>query len=491
MPYWEYLSVILYLGYLVLAVYASSVIIYRKLDPVKSLSWIVVILLLPYLGLVLYLLVGQNFRKRKIFNRKGIRDERVRRIAANNQLKQLKADKNHLSESLRIHLQLILLNLRSCRSTLGVNSGIELYLSGKDALDAMYYTIKAAKQHIHLQSYIIDPDTTGVKFKNLLIEKALEGVEVRVIFDDVGCWSLTNEYKGELIKNGIELLSFSPVRFITPTSRLNYRNHRKILVVDGLYGFLGGVNIADRYYNGGNYPEWRDTHIKITGESVAALQSSFLLDRYFVINQQFKKRKKYYPVPLQDSMDVNIGAKGVYSQIITSGPDSDWASIMQCYFAAITGAKKHIHIVTPYFTPNESLLNAIKIASLGGVEVSLMLPEKSDTNIAHWSTMSYATELLEAGVKVYLFGKGFNHSKVISIDGELCIIGSANMDNRSLEHNFEITAIIYNNEMAQKIDSQFITDTERCKSLASSKWAKRSVKNQIKEAFARLLSPLI
>ncbi len=164
---------------------------------------------------------------------------------------------------------------------------------------------------------------------------------------------------------------------------------------------------------------------------------------------------------------------------------------MQCYFAAITSAKKHIYIVTPYFTPNESLVNAIKIASLGGIEVSLMLSEKSDTNIAHWGTLSYATELLEAGVKVYLFRKGFNHSKVISIDREFCIIGSANMDNRSLEHNFEITAVIYDREIAGKLEDQFVKDTERCRSLAGSKWAKRSKGNQIKESIARLLSPLI
>ncbi len=170
---------------------------------------------------------------------------------------------------------------------------------------------------------------------------------MRVIVDDVGCWSLSSEYKNDLLKNGVELLSFSPVRFLTPTSRLNYRNHRKILVIDGLYGFLGGVNIADRYYNGGNYPEWRDSHIKLTGESVAALQSSFLLDRYFIINQQFKKRKKYYPIPPQESVDINIGIKRVYSQIITSGPDSDWASIMQCYFAAITSAKNISTLLPP------------------------------------------------------------------------------------------------------------------------------------------------
>jgi cardiolipin synthase len=491
MPFWEYLSVILYLSYLLMAIYASAVIIYRKLDPVKSLSWIVVILLLPYIGLLLYLFFGQNFRKRKIFNRKGIRDERVRRIAANIQLKHLKTDKNYLPEHIKPFMPMIMLNLRSCRSTLGVNRKIDLYLSGKEALDAMLTEIKKAVQHIHLQSYIFEDDIIGTRFKNLLIEKASEGVEVRVIYDDVGCWGLTTDFKNDLIKNGVELLSFSPVRFITPTSKLNYRNHRKILVVDGITGFIGGVNIADRYYTGGNFSEWRDTHIKIEGESVAALQSSFLLDRYFIINQQFKRRKKYYPITVQDNFEIDIKDNHIYSQIITSGPDSDWASIMQCYFSAITNAKKHIFIITPYFTPNESILNAIKIASLGGVEVSLMIPEKSDTNFAHWSTLSYATELLEAGVKVYLFGKGFNHSKVISIDGEFCIIGSANMDNRSLEHNFEITGIIYNNILAQKIEKQFIKDTDRCKSLATSKWAKRGIKNQIKESFARLLSPLI
>jgi len=491
MPFWEIVSVSLYLVYFVLAIYASAVIVYSKLDPVKSLSWIVVILLLPYLGLFLYLFFGQNFRKRKIFNRKGVRDERVRRIAANNQLKQIKGDHLFLPEELRPFKKLIKLNLRSSRSILGINSSIEVYSCGKSALDAMYNAIDSAKQHIHLQSYIIVDDNTGKRFKELLIKKATEGVEVRVIYDDVGCWGINKEFRTDLIKNGVELLIFSPVRFLTLTSKVNYRNHRKILVTDGVKGFLGGVNIADRYYDGGNFDEWRDTHIKIEGESVAALQSSFLLDRYFIINQQFKKRKRYYPVSVKDISNTPERGGGYYSQIITSGPDSDWAGIMQCYFAAIAHAKKNIFIVTPYFTPNESVLNAIKIASLGGVEVSLMLPEKSDTNIAHWSTMSYATELLEAGVKVYLFRKGFNHSKVISIDGEFCIIGSANMDNRSLEHNFEITAIIYNRDLSLEIENQFRTDIERCKTLASSKWAKRSKVNQIKESFARLLSPLI
>ncbi len=265
MPFWEYISVILYLVYLLLAIYASALIIYRKLDPVKSLSWIVVILLLPYLGLVIYLLFGQNFRKRKIFNRKGIRDERVRRIAANNQIKLLKSETDILPKYLEKNHQLIMLNLRSSKSLLGVNSSIELYLSGKDALDSMFEQITLAKQHIHLQSYIINSDKTGNRFKDILIKKALEGVEVRVIFDDVGCWSLSSEFKSDLLKNGVEMLSFSPVRFLTPTAKLNYRNHSKIIVVDGMTGFLGAVNVADRYYDGADFPEWRDTHIKNVG----------------------------------------------------------------------------------------------------------------------------------------------------------------------------------------------------------------------------------
>ena len=491
MAYRELLSVILIFLYYVLAVYASSVIAYRKLDPVKSLSWIIVILLLPYIGLFLYLFFGQNFRKTKIYNRKGIRDERFRRLMSYRQMKTFKSKPETLPAELEKFRKLINLNLKGSKSLLGLNSNIEIYFSGKEALDAMYKSIMGARQHIHFQSYIIADDIAGNRFKDALIQKAKEGVEVRVIFDDVGCWNLPKTYINQLTAAGVEVLTFSPVRFMSPTSKINYRNHRKILVVDGIIGFLGGVNIADRYYNGGQFEEWRDTHIKMIGESVASLQSSFLLDRYFIIKQQFRRKKKYFPPISTSSIKIEGNDYHYYSQIIASGPDSDWASIMQCYFAAITKATKHIYIITPYFTPNESLLNALKIAALGGVDVYLMLPEKSDSSITYWCSISYATELLDAGVKVYLFSKGFNHSKVISIDGEYCIIGSANFDNRSLEHNFEITSIIYNSDITKKIEDQFLTDVERCTSLAGSKWARRSVGNQIKEAYARLLSPLL
>ncbi|MCK9305325.1 MAG: cardiolipin synthase, partial [Bacteroidales bacterium] len=355
---------------------------------------------------------------------------------------------------LKRYIKLVMLNLKGNRSIVGLNSEVELYFSGREALESMYESISDAKKHIHLQSYIIEDDHTGKRFRDLLIKKALDGIEVRIIYDDVGCWGLSKGFTDKLRNAGVEVLKFAPVRFLSPTSKINYRNHRKILVVDGITGFLGGVNIADRYYDGGNFEEWRDTHVKISGESVLALQSSFLLDRYFVIKQQFKRKRKYFPAINQLNIKLDEASAKYYSQIITSGPDSDWASIMQCYFLAISNARKNVYLITPYFTPNESLLNALKIAALGGVDVCIMIPEKSDTTLAYWSSMSYATELLEAGVKVFLFRRGFNHSKVISIDGEFCIIGSANFDNRSLDQNFEITSIIYSSEITAEVDRQ-------------------------------------
>ncbi|MDD2424922.1 MAG: cardiolipin synthase [Bacteroidales bacterium] len=487
----ESISLAFYLVYYVLAIAVSARIIYKKLDPVKSLSWVVVILLLPYLGLIIYFLFGQNFRKTKIYNRKGVMDERYRRLLSYNQMKQFRQYPDSIPAELKRYIKLVMLNLKGNRSIVGLNSEVELYFSGREALESMYESISDAKKHIHLQSYIIEDDHTGKRFRDLLIKKALDGIEVRIIYDDVGCWGLSKGFTDKLRNAGVEVLKFAPVRFLSPTSKINYRNHRKILVVDGITGFLGGVNIADRYYDGGNFEEWRDTHVKISGESVLALQSSFLLDRYFVIKQQFKRKRKYFPAINQLNIKLDEASAKYYSQIITSGPDSDWASIMQCYFLAISNARKNVYLITPYFTPNESLLNALKIAALGGVDVCIMIPEKSDTTLAYWSSMSYATELLEAGVKVFLFRRGFNHSKVISIDGEFCIIGSANFDNRSLDQNFEITSIIYSSEITAEVDRQFREDVERGKSLAGSKWAKRSRRNKIKESFARLLSPLL
>ena len=290
---------------------------------------------------------------------------------------------------------------------------------------------------------------------------------------------------------GVEMLCFAKISLPVLKSNVNYRNHRKILVVDGKTGFLGGVNIADRYYYGNDLGNWHDTHMKIDGEGVISLQTSFLLDRYFILNRKLKKKRKYFPQLQIKAREGEHSEKHIGTQTLVCGPDSNWASIMQCFFSAVTMARKHIYIVSPYFTPNESVLNAIKIAALGNIDVRIMLPEKSDTRLAHYSTMSYISELLEAGVKIYLFKKGFNHSKVVSIDGELCIVGSANMDMRSFEHNFEINAFIYDKATANQLRRVFQTDQRNCTQVFPKTWKKRPWYWKIAESIVRLMAPLL
>lgn len=473
-----------------LAVVISVSLILRRRDPVKTLSWVMVLILLPYIGIICYLLVGQNFRKRKIYSRKWAADYKMRKNAGIKQLDEFMNTTFKPNPQLEEFKRLILQNLRNSHTLLENNQTIDFFFTGRDALEAMYHAIEEAANHIHLQSYIIENDHTGRRFKELLIKKAKQGLDVKVLFDGVGSIKLNRPFIKEMREAGVEVIIFAPLRIIMPTSKINYRNHRKILVVDGKTGFLGGVNIADRYFYGTLQGDWHDTHIRIVGQSVLSLQSIFLMDRHFALNRRFRFKKKYYPMPeitLYDSQEGN----NYYSQIISSGPDSDWASIMQCYFSAITLAKEHIYIVTPYFTPCESILNAIKIAALGGIDVRIMLPEKSDTRLAQWSTMSYVGELLEAGVRIYLFKEGFNHSKVITIDGKMSIVGSANMDIRSFEHNFEVMAVIYNSSSSKIIENKFIDDMKSCTIMTKNKWNKRSNKEKAAESFARLCAPLL
>lgn len=489
--FWPMTSGVIYAFNLIVAIYISITMILRKQDPVKTLAWTVVLLLIPYLGIIFYITFGQNYRKRKIFSRKGLGDFRFRKNLAEQEKIGLEQFPDSLDQELLPFRKLILQNLSNSYSPIEYNTHISFYFNGKEALDAMYAQIERAQDHIHLQTYIIADDTIGRKFIELLKTKAKSGVEVRLMFDGFGSIKFKNKVINELKESGIEVLEFSPVKFYIPFRKVNYRNHRKILIVDGEVGFIGGVNIADRYYFGNEQGVWFDTQIAIEGESLLSLQASFMLDRYFVLNHKLKSLRKYFPtVSIAKSEQVH-DLSHYRGQIISSGPDSDWAGIMQCFFTAINLAKEHIYIITPYFTPNETILNALKVAALGGVNVRIMIPKESDSKAAYYSTRSYITELLEAGAKFYLFEKGFNHSKVVSIDGKLTIIGSANMDSRSFEHNFEILGVLYSSYCANKIEDNFITDLTSCEEIEIEKWHNRSRKEKIFESFYRLLSPLL
>jgi cardiolipin synthase len=479
----ENIGLLLWAFYLAIAFYIIIVMVASRLNPVKSLSWIVVLLFLPYAGIILYLFLGQNYRKRKIYSRKGLRDLAVMDSLGKKQIIQLNNTDWRTAKGMETFKKTILLQLNNSRALLTSQNKVEVYNNGTDTFAAMKKAIAEAKDSVHLESYIIVADKIGTEIKDLLIKKAKEGVEVRVIYDDVGSWRLPKQYVNALKEAGVEVYPFARVIFPWLSRKVNYRNHRKLLIVDGHIGFMGGINIADRYADGGEFCNWRDTHIRVEGDAVHSIQATFLLDWFFVSKKQVGQRSRYYPV-------INVKNE-TFVQVVSSGPDSDWASIMQAYFSAIAQAKEHIYIITPYFTPNESILTAIKVAALSGVDVRLILPSYSDSKITYWSSMSYLSELLEAGVKVYLFHKGFNHSKIVTIDGCFAAMGSANMDSRSFEHNFEITALFYDEKIALELETQFKKDLRNSRLVRRRRWEDRSNWRKMKEGLARLLSPLL
>ncbi len=469
--------------YLFTVFFVVSLIIHEKRDPVRTISWVLVIILLPLVGIFIYFVFGQNFRKQKLFNRKGLKDLAILDVVLQEQLASYSKRKlgNDIKEQFRPIISLLLNNSKSLYTE---NNSVALLNNGSETFAAIIDEISKAESFIHLEYYIFSDDKIGTQIQEILIEKAQNGVEVRLIYDDVGSWSLKSSFVQKMRDAGIEVYPFMKVSFPWFTRKVNFRNHRKIVVVDGRIGFVGGINVADRYIEGDpNLGFWRDTHLMIKGDAVHLLGVVFQMDWYFVSGKTFKNVEKYLP-PLDKTGNTPV-------QICSAGPDSDWASIMQAYFSAITKAKEHIYISTPYFMPNESILTAIKTAALSGVDVRIMIPHKSDSTIVYWSTLSYLTEMLEAGVKFYLYEKGFNHSKIIMVDSYFASIGTANMDIRSFEDNFEVSAFIYDNGFAKELESQFHKDLLDCKLITLHTWERRPFINGLKESVARLFSPLL
>ncbi len=477
------LSVILLTIYLVTVLSTAVMVIHEKRDPAKTSIWVLILILLPIIGLIFYIFFGQNHRKEKIFSRKGLRDLQQIEQMSRSQLKDIIADKYIGFPSIADNIGIITLLLNNSKALLTLYNSVDILQTGKKTFESILKAIDDAKSSIHLEFYIIENDEIGNLIKDKLVAKAKEGVEVRLIYDDVGSWSLPKRFIKELVNAGAEAYPFMKVNFPLLTSKVNYRNHRKIIVVDGRVAFMGGMNIADRYLKGDStLGTWFDTVLRIEGEAVRTLQVIFLVDWFFVSRIIISDRDKYFP-------EYSVNTQHAL-QVTASGPDSDWASIMQAFFVAITKAKKHIYIASPYFIPNESILTALKTASLSGVDVRIMLPGKSDSTVVYWSSMSYVSELLKAGIKVYLFQGGFNHSKILMIDGSFASVGSANMDIRSFEDNFELLTMVYDKELTKQIETQYLKDLRRSKKINLKYWESRSLKQNFKESLARLFSPL-
>lgn len=469
--------------YVLIVAATVIVIVNDRRDPVKAMSWILVVTLLPVAGLIFYVVFGRNYRKEKIFNRKEIDDfkqiDRLCRV----QLRDLvDPDIQHI-ESVEARKDIITLLLNNNRALLTVRNEVQILSGGREKFDALFEAIRGARSSIHLEYYIIEQDEIGRQLIALLEQKAAEGVEVRLIYDDVGSWGLKRRDVRRLRSHGIQVCCFMPVAFPWLTSKLNNRNHRKIVVIDGRIGFTGGINVADRYIQGTSFGRWRDLHLRIEGDAVNMLQAIFMTDWYFVSGKEMLSDEKYFPKSRVTSRSP--------MQIASSGPDSDWASIMQAFFAAISRARRSIYISTPYFLPNQSILTALKVAALSGVDVRIILPSRSDSKIVYWATRSYIGEMLDAGIKVYFYCKGFNHTKLIIVDDNFCSVGSANMDIRSFEDNFEVSAIMYDPRITAELRRSFLTDIEDSERITRGRWLDRPTLHAVYESVARLASPLL
>lgn len=415
---------------------------------------------------------------------KGLGDMKWLQYMSEDQKQRLKKAEFLKKEDMKEMRKLMTLLLNNSKALLTRYNKVDILNNGNETFPAIFSALAKAKRFIHLEYYIIETGELAGRLKEILIEKARSGVEVRIIYDDVGCWSLSKEYIREMRAAGIQIYPFLPVLFHRIADKANYRNHRKIIVIDGETAFVGGLNFADRYLKG--MPEigiWRDTHLRVRGEAVTSLQIVFLIDWYFVRQELLLNKEDYMPYKKADG--------NVIIQTVASGPDSDWASIQQAYFTLINMARKYVFISTPYFMPGETTLNCIKAAAMGGIDVRILLPHNSDSRLTYWCSRSYVEELLEAGVKVYWYQKGINHSKVMVVDGIVASAGTANMDMRSFDENFEVNLILYDRNAARTLASAFVEDMQDSMEESLHRWKFRPKRQKVCESVARLFAPLL
>ena len=445
-------------------------------QPAKTMAWALVIYFVPIVGIVFYLFFGINTRKERMVSERSLNQLSKRSMLEFVEQRDLQV--------LPSEKQMVELFVNQNFALPFKDNEVDIYTDGYQYFPALLKAIHNAKKHIHVDLYIFTDDALGNMIADALIERARAGIEVRVIYDDVGCWNVKHQFFERMREEGIEVSPFLPVRFPSFTSKVNYRNHRKIIVVDGEIGFIGGMNIADRYVKGNNNQAWRDTMLRIKGGAVYGLQRAFLIDWYFV-DRTLISNRRYYP-PLKD-----ITPNNCVGQIVTSSPITPYPEIMQGYVRLILAARQYVYIETPYFLPTEPVLFALKTAALGGIDIRIIVPQKGDAHFVDWASRAYLREIIQAGVKVYLYKEGFLHSKLLVCDDNLSTCGSTNVDFRSFENNFESNAFFYSKEIALRMKEIFEKDL-------NSSIALNDIKDRMNPSFfirlweslTRLLSPL-
>lgn len=474
-----YIHWIFLLIYIMVIVSIIVTILMDNRQPAKTMAWVMVLLFVPVAGIILYIFFGQNTRKMRFISQRSLDQLSKRQMLEFVEQRELRMPDKFQSLVRLFTNQSLALPFK--------DNEAEFYTDGYQFFPALLQSISRARHHIHLETYIFDDDPLGRLIADALIQKAKEGVEIRVIYDDVGCWRVPSAFFERMKKAGIDVCAFMPVKFPAFTSKVNYRNHRKICVIDGIEGFTGGMNIALRYVKGmrnGTLP-WRDTQMRLRGSIVYALQRAFLVDWYFVDRTLVTNRKYYPPMPWKISNDC-------LAQMVTSSPIAPWPDIMQGYVRILLEAKSYVYMESPYFLPTEPVLFAMRTAALAGVDVRLMVPRHSDSHLLEWASLSYVVETLAAGVKIKLYEGGFNHSKLLVADDEVSTCGSTNIDFRSFENNFESNVFFYDRQMALRIKELYMADEAQSVDFNDvDTLSHRPYLHRLTESLFRLLAPLL
>lgn len=462
---------------------AIAVIVMERRNPTTTWMWITILVLLPGFGFFIYLWLGRSFKKRKMFEDKFAKDRlQSRGLIGGKQIMHRDMDKKQIFP-FNEYADMIEMHFRNGDAVLTMDNEFLPLFDGEEFFDMLFKEIENAKSSIYIQTYIMRSDKMGKKLCKILTNKAKEGVDVKLLIDGMGSRRLHSSDIKKMREAGVEVEIFFPffLSFVSP--RINYRNHRKIYILDGKIGYLGGFNVGDEYYDGGKkWESWRDSVIKIKGSAVYMLKYRFILDFNFAAGNRHVK--------YEDELNEFHGSSAC--QIVTSGPDNEWPSIKDGFLKMLSSAKESIYIETPYFIPDDSVLESLRVAILSGVNVKLLLPFKGDHPFVFWASLSFAGKILEAGGEVYFYKNGFQHSKVIIMDNKMVSMGTANMDVRSFQLNFEANAFIYDEGIAKKFSEKFLQDIrENSYSLTYRDYLRRSNWVKIKENVSRLGSPIL
>jgi cardiolipin synthase len=471
--------------YIFIVIVVCLRIVYETRSTTKTMAYLMLVIFIPVGGIIFYVTFGINYWRRKLYDKKFNEDQKM--------LEKLKTemivygDESVKASDMEVdqNRELAQMLSKELRSPLTRKNKIKLLINGEEKFPEVLNALRNAKHHIHMEYYIYEQDEIGVQIEEVLIQKAIEGVQVRFIYDDFGSPSIKRKTEERMRKAGIEIYPFHKVLFYLLANRLNYRNHRKIIIIDGQTAFTGGINVSDKYINK-NTSElfWRDTHLRIDGPGVFYLQYLFLSDWNFCCGRNVQPENLHFVVNTSKGDDA-------YLQVAASGPDSLQPSVLFSLLQAIYLAKKELLITTPYFIPGDSILEAIRIAALSGLSVKLLVPGICDSKLVNAGSRSYYEDLLLAGVDIYLYQKGFVHAKTLVADGMLSVIGTANMDYRSFELNFEVNVLVYDKVLSEQLRSVFFADLEDAEKIDPQRWCKRPAYKQLPEKLARLFSPVL